>query len=591
MKKIFYSLMVAAIAAFTFTSCEDVPMPYDQPGTGGGGSSTTVDPVGTGTAADPYNIAALNAFAKTLEQGQSSEDIKYFRGKVVSFKSGEEPGNTYGNTTFYISDDGTSKNQFYVYRCKGPGNSKITDPNLVKEGDEVVVCGKITNYNGTLETEQNTAYIVSINGTGSSVTPGTTAEPAGAGTAADPYNVAKANEVAAALEKSSTSASYLSDEVYVKGKICSITDTELSSYGNITYYISDDGTTAGQLEVYRGLSIDGAKFKTINDIKVGDVVVVKGKLQNWLGTLEFTQGSSLVSINGAGNGGGNTDQPTGEAKGDGTETSPYNVAGILAYTRALAADVNSDKQVYFTGTVDSFKSGEEPGNSYGNATFYIKDDSSADKFYCFRVMGPGNQKFTSADQLKVGQKVVVCGNVVNYKGNTPETVTGKAYVVSIDGEGTSAGGNDNPGGNTGSSEGLSISGTTVTLTASGITAGTTTTSLDLSTLGYENAADVTTVTFPDGATLTFDKNTNKNAPKYYTATNGVRVYSDNILTFTGASNIAVITMECDAYNGVDYVGSKTATISFSGKTAVYTNVNDGANTQLRVKKITITYAK
>lgn len=40
MKKIALSIMALAMAAVTFTSCEDVPAPYDYQGTGGGGSTT-----------------------------------------------------------------------------------------------------------------------------------------------------------------------------------------------------------------------------------------------------------------------------------------------------------------------------------------------------------------------------------------------------------------------------------------------------------------------------------------------------------------------------------------------------------------------
>lgn len=118
--------------------------------------------------------------------------------------------------------------------------------------------------------------------------------------------------------------------------------------------------------------------------------------------------------------------------GSGTAADPYNVAGVIAYTSGLKADVNSDKEVYFTGIVKKFKSGEEPGNSYGNATFYIQDEGSDADFYCFRVLGKDGKKFTEgAEAPAVGDQVTIRGLVVNYKGNTPETVSGKAYVESI----------------------------------------------------------------------------------------------------------------------------------------------------------------
>ena len=38
MKKILYSVLAVAIMAFTFTSCEDVPSPYDDPNNNGEGT-------------------------------------------------------------------------------------------------------------------------------------------------------------------------------------------------------------------------------------------------------------------------------------------------------------------------------------------------------------------------------------------------------------------------------------------------------------------------------------------------------------------------------------------------------------------------
>ena len=53
MKKILLSMLAITMAAFTFTSCEDVPEPYEIPGGGGNTPSETVDPAGSGTLENP----------------------------------------------------------------------------------------------------------------------------------------------------------------------------------------------------------------------------------------------------------------------------------------------------------------------------------------------------------------------------------------------------------------------------------------------------------------------------------------------------------------------------------------------------------
>ena len=82
MKKIIYSLLVLAMAAFTFSSCEDVPAPYDMPTKP---ETPELQPTGSGTAADPFNIAAVE---KYIDEGGSAETEIYVKGKVVSVKQG-----------------------------------------------------------------------------------------------------------------------------------------------------------------------------------------------------------------------------------------------------------------------------------------------------------------------------------------------------------------------------------------------------------------------------------------------------------------------------------------------------------------------
>lgn len=79
---------------------------------------------------------------------------------------------------------------------------------------------------------------------------------------------------------------------YVTGKI-----SQIDSYasGAITYWISDDGTTTGQMEVYKGKGLNSANFSAVTDLNVGDVVTVYGTLQLYGTTYEFSAGSSIIA--------------------------------------------------------------------------------------------------------------------------------------------------------------------------------------------------------------------------------------------------------------------------------------------------------
>lgn len=167
MKKIIYSLLVLAMAAFTFSSCEDVPAPYDMPTKPE--TPEEIQPTGSGTAADPFNIAAVE---KYIDEGGSAETEIYVKGKVVSVKPGSfDP--QYGSLKYYISEDGTATNQFYVYNgYAGPNRTKFSGEDALKPGDEVVICGKVDNYQGTKEFLVGN-YIVSLNGQGGTTTPDT----------------------------------------------------------------------------------------------------------------------------------------------------------------------------------------------------------------------------------------------------------------------------------------------------------------------------------------------------------------------------------------------------------------------------------
>ena len=462
MKKYIFSVLMAAMAAFTFSSCEDVPEPYTMPTKPETGGTTEGVAKGTGTAADPYNSVAVANYCKTLEAGVESDKEVYIKGKVVSIK--EQFSTSFGNGSFYIADDETSE-KFYIFRSLYLGNRKWTtnDPEL-KEGDEVVVCAKVMNYMGnTPETVANKTYLVSLN-----------------------------------------------------------------------------GKTAG---------------------------------------------------------GTTPDTPTaGEAKGDGTAANPFNSVAAQKYTAALEAGVVSDKEFYIKGKVQSIKN--QFSADFGNGSFYIADDANSTQFYIFRIYYFGGEKWKEGDMtLKEGDEIVVCAKLINYMGNTPETNQG-GKLISVNGKTSGEGGGtpdtpskpDTPA----TGEGLTIDGTTVTLSNAAATTTGTSVELNLNAAGLVNQAAVETVKFSDGSTVTFDANGQENGPKFYTNIKGVRVYANNKLIFKGIKKIKQIVMTCDSYNGINYVGNATATIEFSDKTATYTNLykeSTGGGVQLRVKTIKIIYAE
>lgn len=110
----------------------------------------------------------------------------------------------------------------------------------------------------------------------------------GDGTEENPYTVADVNDM---LGNNQTPT----DEVYVKGIVSEVGNLN-STYGELTYYISDDGTTTNQLEIYNGLFLNGEKFTSQDQLSTGDEVVVQGKLQVFNGANEMTYGSKIVKI-------------------------------------------------------------------------------------------------------------------------------------------------------------------------------------------------------------------------------------------------------------------------------------------------------
>lgn len=118
---------------------------------------------GDGTLEKPYNAIAANEVAKQLASKATTETDCYIKGIISSIKYTFSAN--YGTATFYISEDGKNANTFLVYSAYYLENQAWVDGDKqIEVGDEVIVCGKIMNYNGTYETASKQAYIYSLNG-------------------------------------------------------------------------------------------------------------------------------------------------------------------------------------------------------------------------------------------------------------------------------------------------------------------------------------------------------------------------------------------------------------------------------------------
>ena len=83
----------------------------------------TYETSGSGTAEDPFNIAAANAKCKEIGTNPSAHGY-YIKGLIVS-----TPRNISGTITFYIADDISGINKLYAYHGKYSGSPETKEEN------------------------------------------------------------------------------------------------------------------------------------------------------------------------------------------------------------------------------------------------------------------------------------------------------------------------------------------------------------------------------------------------------------------------------------------------------------------------------
>ena len=353
MKRIANYLIVLALAVFTFTSCEDIPSPFGQIVAPKADDGVVIEPSGKGTLADPYNVAGALEFIAGLGADVQSPTDVYIKGYVTTIT--EAFGTQYGNATFEISDTKEGANKFLCYRVKYFGGQGYSDPSAtnIKEGDEVIICGKVVNYKGnTPETASNAAYVYSINGKGGGTTPPDpgTGDAKGKGTQDDPFNIAAAIKKCQEVGETASTDKYYIKGIVVKG------GTVSGGYGNLTFTMGDTKDAKDVFTAFQVAGTDGEKLADGYEVPAGAEVVVYGPVVTYNTTYE-TAGKSaaqIVTINGKKtNEGGGGD--SGGAAGDGSQSNPYNVAAITEICGKLGDKETSATDYYIKGKICSVK--------------------------------------------------------------------------------------------------------------------------------------------------------------------------------------------------------------------------------------------
>lgn len=335
-----------------------------------------------------------------------------------------------------------------------------------------------------------------------------------------------------------------------------------------------------------------------NPSKLGVEVWLKGKATTYFGAPGLKEISKYtLTAPTAEDDQAPSEEPTEDPKGDGSLENPYNVSAVLS----LYAKGNPEGQsVYVKGKISKIKSLDV--SQWERAQYFISDDGTENaQFQIYNGYYLDGKPFTSNDQIKVGDEVIVYGELSSYQG-TPQ-IAQNSKIVSINGQtgegdtpGDDEGEGDQEDDDQGNAEDFSIS------------------MMDLYSEVTTGSVDAGSKTY-NGVTFTFEQNGGNNMPKYYWNANdaykAVRMYALNKMTIQSDNKIEKVVLICnDASGSTLYNGNKTATVTAGtldwaddNKTVTINDVNsnvvelvnlhsaNSGGVQIRIHDIKIYYAK
>ena len=302
--KVQHIILAFAATAMLLTACEEKQV---MPGDNDNNQAALVipdptpDPEGFNTPKEAIDVYKAVEIAKALKFGQVSTDRYLIKGYVTSFNHSESFKTDfpkYGNEMFYISAVAPTEeiqpiHNFYAYRALGRYGAKLPDLECVKEGDFVVISCYITNYNGVYESSGGCFVSASNNEHFNATFPEIKAPTTKAGE----LSVSEAEALAQTMADGDKSA----DTTNVRGIVCSI-DLSKSTINEktgtvdfITFNITDGKTYGTAFKTY--YKTKDQAFTSVDQVAIGDEVVVRALIQNYGGIAEPCYGYIKESSN------------------------------------------------------------------------------------------------------------------------------------------------------------------------------------------------------------------------------------------------------------------------------------------------------
>lgn len=358
----------------------------------------------TGAEGTKVTCAKAVELCNALAAGESSAEAYSITGYITDVFA-----NISNNQqSFWLADTKDGGKMIQAYWANLPeGVEKFT------AGSKVTITGKLLKYvktDGTVVAEVKNPTVTIIEAGGGTVTPDQPVEgtPAGTGVESDPYNVAGALAYIQTLSADDKPEAL----VYTKGVISEV--VKLGTSGSIQFKMQDKNVNNSLLVFYCN-NLGKVPFNALTDLKVGDEVVVCGKVSNYMGnTPEYNAGAYLVSLNGKteGEGGGST--PGGEEKPG--EVTEFSID--LAYT--LGANAYDNGMATINGVEDCKTL--KIGTAKAAGSFTLTMPAGKHTFYAVAWKGTASADVTFSNGNAVVKTVTVKGNT-GATGNAPYTIS------------------------------------------------------------------------------------------------------------------------------------------------------------------------